>query len=245
MQTDNEKMLQEIVQNTEMGKNTLDELMGLTHDQRLKDEMMRQKREYRRINQAAHTALDAIGAEAQGQSAAARMSVSMGIRTRTMMDKSTRNLATMLAEGSGQGVLDCKRAEKTIPPPAPVRGSFARNWANSNRRPRRPGGSLFEVCLDHVLPPRPCPPCGRAFLLRHPAIIKGRHRMVVTPARQTLKIKSRIQTNSSITNTKTQQRTEKPETALLPARRPQCPAPSPQPIRGRCQQNRAVGVIGV
>ena len=72
--------------------------------------MMRQKREYRRINQA--TALDAIRAEAQGQSAAARMSVSMGIRTRTMMDKSTRNLATMLAEGSSQGVLDCKRAER-------------------------------------------------------------------------------------------------------------------------------------
>ena len=31
MQSDNEKMLQEIVQNTEMGKNTLDELMSLTH----------------------------------------------------------------------------------------------------------------------------------------------------------------------------------------------------------------------
>ena len=28
MQSDNEKMLQEIVQNTEMGKNTLDELMS-------------------------------------------------------------------------------------------------------------------------------------------------------------------------------------------------------------------------
>ena len=72
MQSDNEKMLQEIVQNTEMGKNTLDELMSLTHDQKLRDEMLRQKREYRRINQAAHTALDAIGAEAHGQSAAAR-----------------------------------------------------------------------------------------------------------------------------------------------------------------------------
>ena len=119
MQSDNEKMLQEIVQNTEMGKNTLDELMGLTHDQRLKDEMMRQKREYRRINQAAHTALDAIGAQAHGQSAANRMSVSMGIRTRTMLDKSTRNLATMLSEGSGQGVLDCKRAEKDYPTASP------------------------------------------------------------------------------------------------------------------------------
>ena len=117
MQSDNEKMLQEIVQNTEMGKNTLDELIGLTHDQRLKDEMMRQKREYRRINQAAHTALDAIGAQAHGQSAAARMSVSMGIRTRTMLDKSTRNLATMLA--SGQGVLDCKRAQKDYPAASP------------------------------------------------------------------------------------------------------------------------------
>ena len=117
--TDNEAMLQAVVENTEMGKNTLDELMTLTHDQQLKDEMLRQKREYRRLNQAAHTALDAIGAQAKGQSAAARMSVSMGIRTRTMLDKSTRNLATMLAEGSGQGVLDCKRAEKDYPTASP------------------------------------------------------------------------------------------------------------------------------
>ena len=68
--SDNEAMLQEIVQNTEMGKNTLDEMMGLTHDQKLKDEMLRQRKEYRRINQQAHNALDAIGAEAKGQSAA-------------------------------------------------------------------------------------------------------------------------------------------------------------------------------
>lgn len=39
--SDNEAMLQEIVQNTEMGKNTLDELMGLTYDQKLKDEIGR------------------------------------------------------------------------------------------------------------------------------------------------------------------------------------------------------------
>ena len=117
--TDNEAMLQEIVQNTEMGKNTLDEMMGLTHDQALKDEIMRQRNAYRQLNQQAHTALDAIGCEARGQSAAARMSVSMGIRTRTMMDKSTRNLATMLAEGSGQGVMDCKRAETDYPQASP------------------------------------------------------------------------------------------------------------------------------
>ena len=118
-QADNEAMLQEVVQNTEMGKNTLEEIMGLTHDQALKDEIMRQRNAYRQLNQQAHTALDAIGCEARGQSAAARMSVSMGIRTRTMLDKSTRNLATMLAEGSGQGVLDCKRAETDSPLASP------------------------------------------------------------------------------------------------------------------------------
>ena len=118
-QADNEAMLQEVVQNTEMGKNTLEEIMGLTHDQALKDEIMRQRNAYRQLNQQAHTALDAIGCEAKGQSAAARMSVSMGIRTRTMLDKSTSNIATMLAEGSSQGVLDCKRAETDYPLASP------------------------------------------------------------------------------------------------------------------------------
>ena len=66
-QADNEAMLQEVVQNTEMGKNTLEEIMGLTHDQALKDEIMRQRNAYRQLNQQAHTALDAIGCEARGQ----------------------------------------------------------------------------------------------------------------------------------------------------------------------------------
>ena len=156
MQSDNEKMLQEIVQNTEMGKNTLDELMSLTHDQKLKDEMLRQKREYRRINQAAHTALDAIGAEAHGQSAAARMSVSMGIRTRTMMDKSTRNLATMLAEGSGQGVLDCKRAERDYPEASPGAfklchelGAFPLQPVHGQSRKSRPSSVTFGDSFPH------------------------------------------------------------------------------------------------
>ena len=141
--SDNEAMLQEIVQNTEMGKNTLDELMGLTYDQKLKDEMMRQKNEYRRLNQQAHTALDAIGAQAKGQSAAARMSVSMGIRTRTMLDKSTRNLATMLAEGSGQGVLDCKRAETDYPQASHQRRMLAVSCCHRIRIGR---GSSFSIC---------------------------------------------------------------------------------------------------
>ena len=118
--SDNEAMLQEIVQNTEMGKNTLDELMGLTYDQKLKDEMMRQKNEYRRLNQQAHTALDAIGAQAKGQSAAARMSVSMGIRTRTMLDKSTRNLPPCWRRAAARACWTASAPKPTTPRPAPA-----------------------------------------------------------------------------------------------------------------------------
>ena len=193
MQSDNEKMLQEIVQNTEMGKNTLDELMSLTHDQKLKDEMLRQKREYRRINQAAHTALDAIGAEAHGQSAAARMSVSMGIRTRTMMDKSTRNLATMLAEGSGQGVLDCKRAERDYPEGRPSRCSpFTGNCGKA---------------APHPSPSVTASPAGEAFFtysfkslsLIHPFFRRTSQKIVLSTAGRTKQISTRPIQSKAVT----------------------------------------------
>ena len=60
------------------------------------------------------------------------------------MDKSTRNLATMLAEGSGQGVLDCKRAERDYPEASPGASSSAMSWARSRAMPRRPGGGLCK-----------------------------------------------------------------------------------------------------
>ena len=49
----------------------------------------------------------------------AKFNTKMGISMKTLTDKSTRNLATMLAEGSGQGVLDCKRAETDYPQASP------------------------------------------------------------------------------------------------------------------------------
>ena len=113
--SDNEAMLQEIVQNTEMGKNTLDELMGLTYDQKLKDEMMRQKNEYRRLNQQAHTALDAIGAQAKGQSAAARMSVSMGIWT-----KAPATLPPCWRRAAARACWTASAPKPTTPRPAPA-----------------------------------------------------------------------------------------------------------------------------
>lgn len=63
---DNLNMLEAIVQNTEMGKNTLDQLVPMAEDEQFKAELLRQRNIYRQLNQEAHAAIDACGGSAQG-----------------------------------------------------------------------------------------------------------------------------------------------------------------------------------
>ena len=48
-------------------------------------------------------AIDACGGSAQGQSAMAKLNTKVSIGMKTITDKSTRNLAEMLTQGSGMG----------------------------------------------------------------------------------------------------------------------------------------------
>lgn len=116
---DNCSLLEAVVQNTEMGKNTLEQIVPMTEDARFKAELLRQQNVYRQLNQEAHTALDACGGAAQGQSVMAKLNTKVGVALKTMTDRSTRNLAEMLSEGSSQGVMDCVKSQKDYPDAAP------------------------------------------------------------------------------------------------------------------------------
>ena len=116
---DNLNMLEAVVQNTEMGKNTLEQIVPMTDDARFKAELLRQQNIYQQLNQEAHTAIAACGGTAQGQSAMAKFNTKMGVAMKTITDKSTRNLAEMLSEGSSQGVMDCVKSQKDYPDAAP------------------------------------------------------------------------------------------------------------------------------
>ena len=119
MKNDNLSMLEAVVQNTEMGKNTLDQIVPMTDDTRFKAELLRERNIYQQLNQEAHTCITACGGKAQGQTAFAKMNTRMGISMKTLTDKSTRNLAEMLSEGSSQGVMDCIKCQKDYPDAAP------------------------------------------------------------------------------------------------------------------------------
>lgn len=116
---DNLNMLEAVVQNTEMGKNTLEQIVPMTDDARFKAELLRQQNVYRQLNQEAHTALAACGGTAQGQSVMAKLNTKVGVALKTMTDRSTRNLVEMLSEGSSQGVMDCVKSQKDYPDAAP------------------------------------------------------------------------------------------------------------------------------
>lgn len=119
LKSDNLSLLEAVVQNTEMGKNTLEQIVPMTDDVQFKAELLRERNIYRELNQEAHTAIEACGGTAQGQSAMAKLNTRMGIGMKTLTDKSTRNLAEMLSEGSSQGVMDCIKSQKDYPDAAP------------------------------------------------------------------------------------------------------------------------------
>lgn len=119
LKNDNLSLLEAVVQNTEMGKNTLEQIVPMTDDVQFKAELLRERNIYRELNQQAHTAIEACGGTAQGQSAMAKLNTRMGIGMKTLTDKSTRNLAEMLSEGSSQGVMDCIKSQKDYPDAAP------------------------------------------------------------------------------------------------------------------------------
>ena len=103
---DNLNLLEAVVQNTEMGKNTLEQIVPMTEDPAFRAELLRERNLYRELNQEAHTAIEACGGTAQGQSIMAKLNTKMGIGMKTLTDRSTRNLAEMLSEGSSPDTAD-------------------------------------------------------------------------------------------------------------------------------------------
>ena len=117
---DNLNLLEAVVQNTEMGKNTLEQILPMTNDVQFKAELLRQRNVYHPAQSGSATPpIEACGGTAQGQSAMAKLNTKMGISMKTLTDKSTRNLAEMLTQGSGMGVVDCVKSCKDYPNAAP------------------------------------------------------------------------------------------------------------------------------
>lgn len=99
-------LLNEVVKNAEMGKNTVTQLLGITDDERLKIHLNRQLATYEDLSKRANAMLAVEGEQAEGQNAFTKLNAKMGVKIQTIYDKSPRKIAEMLIEGSHVGVTD-------------------------------------------------------------------------------------------------------------------------------------------
>lgn len=102
----NAELLNFIYQNSQMGVDTVTQLMDITKDEDFKDRLHAQLKEYRQIHDQAAKMLEANGFTEEGLSAFEKIRTYLMINFQTLSDDSTSHIAEMLMVGSNMGVID-------------------------------------------------------------------------------------------------------------------------------------------
>lgn len=101
---DDEKMLNLIAKNAEMGVIGIDAVKDYASSDKFKKELSNQREEYNKIYKSAHNMLTKAGCDVEHPNAMAKMSTEMMSRMKTMTDHSDSKIAEMMLQGSAMGV---------------------------------------------------------------------------------------------------------------------------------------------
>ena len=117
----NAELLNFIYQNSQMGVDTLNQLIDIVEDDNFKKHLGTQYKEYREIHKAAREALNENGYDEQGIGALEKIRTYLMINLQTLTDKSASHIAEMLIIGSNMGIINAvknlkkyKNAEPSI-----------------------------------------------------------------------------------------------------------------------------------
>ena len=102
----NVELLNYIYQNSQMGIETLDQLMSIPDDAEFRKLLQSQYNEYKTINDDAKSMAHKLGYEGEGLGFFEKMRTELMIDVQTMMDKSTSHISEMLMTGSNMGIIN-------------------------------------------------------------------------------------------------------------------------------------------
>jgi hypothetical protein len=108
----NKEMLNYIYQNSQMGVNTIEQLVKISEDGKFIDYLDSQLKEYKEINHKVMEIIDEMGFEEKGIGTLGEISTYMMINMKTLMDKSTSHIAEMMINGSTMGIIQATKALK-------------------------------------------------------------------------------------------------------------------------------------
>ena len=116
------EMLNFIYQNSQMGVETLNQLIPMIDNEAFKKRIEAQLKEYEQIHEEAKKLLNRHGYDEKGIGALEKIMAYLMIDMKTLMDKSSSHIAEMLIQGSNMGIIDAvkrinqyeKEAEKEL-----------------------------------------------------------------------------------------------------------------------------------
>lgn len=102
----NAELLNFIYQNSQMGVDTVTQLIDISQDDNFKERLHAQLKEYRQIHDKSAQMLESNGYNEEGLSAFEKIRTYLMINFQTLSDDSTSHIAQMLMVGSNMGVID-------------------------------------------------------------------------------------------------------------------------------------------
>jgi hypothetical protein len=102
----NAELLNFIYQNSQMGVDTIKQLLGIVEDADFKKHLEFQYNEYHEIHTAAKSALNTNGYDEKGISALDKIKTYLMIEMETLTNKTPSHISEMLIIGSNMGVID-------------------------------------------------------------------------------------------------------------------------------------------
>lgn len=102
----NAELLNYVYQNSQMGVDTLQQLMEIAEDMTLKEFLEKQLADYEEFHKQARRMLNQSGYDEKGLNAFEKVKTYFMVNVQTMNDRSPSNIASMLINGSTMGIID-------------------------------------------------------------------------------------------------------------------------------------------
>lgn len=104
--TGNAELLNFIYQNSQMGADTISQLLTITKDAKFDEHLEKQMEGYREFHKCAKLKLNENGFDEKGIGAFEKLKAYLMINLQTLTDKSTSHIAEMMVIGSNMGIVD-------------------------------------------------------------------------------------------------------------------------------------------
>jgi len=108
----NAEMLNYIYQNSQMGTDTIKQLLNIVEDTEFKDQLQSQYNEYKEIHETARNLLNKNGYDEKGIGTFEKLRTYLMINVQTLTDHSVPHIAEMMIIGSNMGIIEAIKNTK-------------------------------------------------------------------------------------------------------------------------------------